>query len=173
MPASPTSAPSAAAPRPVPKPSKGESAKPADNKRDTGQAGSGDVQQKLKRLDERVTEEMARCHAQYDDDRTALSQQHGKLTKREAEIQAELDGLRPELEEFLHGEDVGAGLTPDLQRKGKRYLALLHEQSEVRLGKRLAFGATLPAGAQPLGRPVGDKLSSDSEADEDEPVDAA
>lgn len=98
---------------------------------------------------------MATCHQGYDEARSGLAAHHKKMEARESEIDAQLEKLRPGLEKFLTGEEPGEGLTKDVAQRGLRYLDLLRQKGNVRTGKRLAYGATVPAGEQALGQPLG------------------
>ncbi len=110
---------------------------------------------RLKKLDERITQEMATCHQSYDEDRKALAAHHGKMDSKRQGIQAEIEKLRPEIENFLTAEEPGEGLTKEVAQKCLRYLELVRQLGRVRTGSRLAYGATVQAGQQPLGQPLG------------------
>lgn len=114
-----------------------------------------DLKKHLGDLDTRITQEMARCHSQYDRSRDELKAHHGEMEAKEREITAELDRLRPGLEKFLTGETPKAGLDAATAKRGVRYLDLLRELSGVRTAKTAAYGATVPAGEQAMGQAIG------------------
>lgn len=108
----------------------------------------------LKALDTRLGQEMARCARDYDDARTHLSQHHAKMSTQEAALVKQIAALQPQVDGLLDG--TGPGLTKAIAQACLKYLDLNAKLHTTRQGKRLAYGATVPAGAQRLGGAMGD-----------------
>lgn len=110
------------------------------------------TEEKLRHLDDRLTQEMARCHAQYDQARSDLASHSEKMEGEEKGLLAKAKALEPKVDAVLHGE---SGLDQAAARALMEYLQVLARLTKVRQAKRLAHGATVPPGEQALGKPLG------------------
>jgi hypothetical protein len=108
----------------------------------------------FKALDLRLGQEMARCARDYDDARTHLKSHHAKMSTQEAALVKQIAALQPSVDGLLDG--TGPGLTKAVAKDCLTYLELNAKLHTTRQGKRLAYGATVPAGAQRLGGAIGD-----------------
>ena len=84
-------------------------------------------------LDLRITQEMARCHAQYDQALQDTKECHAAADQERAAVVGRMAELRPIVESLVYGDQ---SLTPEVARVCLEYVDLAHQLYQLQIAAR-------------------------------------